>query len=39
MSCDGEPYKTFDRFFVPIGTVEISPAIYRRVAESSCRVL
>ena len=36
---EDESYKAFDRFFVPFGTVEISPAIHRRVAQSSCRVL
>jgi len=36
---DGESYKAFDRFFVPIGTVDISAAIYRRVAKPCCRVL
>jgi hypothetical protein len=32
MLCDGESTKELDSFFVPIGTVESSPAIHRRVA-------
>ena len=31
--------KAFDSFLVPIGTVEISPAIHRRVVAFFCRVL
>jgi hypothetical protein len=30
---DGESSKELDSFFVPVGTVEISPAIHRRVAQ------
>jgi hypothetical protein len=36
---DGESTKEFDSFFVPIGTVESSPAIHRQVAQGFYRVL